>query len=183
MIDLNDGLKYPDILKAHMSLMIQALKCGITNVATIQLSDSSGNNINFAFVPGIPPAGTGYKSQFRNFHDVGHNPVLNGVDHKRIVDRWMMQQLADFMTDMKAVPEEGGTLLDSSVILFGNHMQDGSNHDENKIPWIARRQGWRLLQHRPVRAQRGQAAQRRHDRHLLRPCGVPTRPSAPPGPD
>jgi Protein of unknown function (DUF1552) len=136
MINLNDGLKYPDILKAHMSLVIQSLKCGVTNVATIQLSDSSGNNINFAFVPGIPEQGTGYKTPFRNYHDVGHNPMFMGVDHKRIVDRWMMQQLANFITDMKAVPEEGGTLLDNSVILFGNHMQDGANHDENKIPWV-----------------------------------------------
>jgi hypothetical protein len=141
MIDLNDGLKYPDILKAHMSLIIQALKCGVTNVATVQLSDSSGNNINFAFVEGIPARGTGYKTAFRNFHDVGHNPVLNGVDHKRIVDRWMMQQLANFMTDMKAVQVEGGSLLDQSVILFGNHMQDGSNHDENKIPWVVAGKG------------------------------------------
>jgi hypothetical protein len=136
MIDLKDGLKYPDILKAHMALVIQALKCGVTNVATIQLSDSSGNNINFAFVPGIPSMGTGYKTAFRNYHDVGHNPVFQGTDHKRIVDRWMMQQLADFLTQMKAVTEEGGTLLDNSSVLFGNHMQDGSNHDENKIPWV-----------------------------------------------
>lgn len=136
MINLNDGLSYPLILKAHSNLMVQALKCGITNVATLQLSDSSGNNINFAFVEGIPARGTGYKTAFRNYHDVGHNPVMNGIDHKRIVDRWMMQQLANLIADMKAVQEEGGTLLDNSVVLFGNHMQDGSNHDEYKIPWV-----------------------------------------------
>jgi Protein of unknown function (DUF1552) len=136
MIDLNDGLKYPDILTAHMKLIIQSLKCGVTHVATVQLSDSSGNNINFGFVPGVPGMGTGYKSKFRNYHDVGHNPVFQGVDHKRIVDRWMMQQLADFIVMAKAVPEEGGTMFDNMSILFGNHMQDGSNHDENKIPWV-----------------------------------------------
>jgi hypothetical protein len=136
MIDLNDGLKYPDILKAHMSLIVQALKCGVTNVGTLQLSDSSGNNINFAFVEGIPAKGTGYKTAFRNYHDLGHNPVLGGVDHKRIVDRWMMQQFADMIGMMKAVPEEGGTLLDNSVILWGNHMQDGSNHIAGNIPWL-----------------------------------------------
>ncbi len=136
MIDLKDGLKYPDILRAHMSLIVQSLKCGVTNVATVQLSDSSGNNINFGFVEGIPARGTGYKSQFRNYHDVGHNPVFQGVDHKRLVDRWMMQQLADFIVMLKAVPAEGGTMFDNSVVLFGNHMQDGSNHDETKIPWV-----------------------------------------------
>jgi hypothetical protein len=136
MIDLTDGMKYPDILKAHSSLMVQSLKCGVTNVATLQLSDSSGNNINFAFVDGIPAKGTGYKTAFRNYHDLGHNPVLGGVDHKRIVDRWMMQQFADMIAAMKAVPDEGGTLLDNSVILWGNHMQDGSNHIAGNIPWL-----------------------------------------------
>jgi hypothetical protein len=136
MIDLNDALQYPNIYKAHVNLIASAFKCGVTQVATIQLSDSSGNNINFAFVDGIPPKGTGYKSPFRNYHDVGHNPVLGGVDHKRIVDRWMMQQLADIITLFKGINEDGGTMLDNSAILFGNHMQDGSNHDETKIPWV-----------------------------------------------
>jgi hypothetical protein len=141
MIDLNDGLQYPNIMKAHINLITSALKCGVTQVGTLQLSDSSGNNINFAFVPGVPAKGTGYKSPFRNYHDVGHNPVLGGVDHKRIVDQWMMQQLADVITLFKSIPEDGGTMLDNSVILFGNHMQDGSNHDENKIPWIVAGKG------------------------------------------
>jgi hypothetical protein len=136
MIDINDGSKYPDILDAHLSLMVDALKCGITRIASMQTSDSSGNNINFAFVPGVPPKGTGYKTAFRNYHDLGHNPVLGGVDHKRIVDKWFMQQLATLLDRMKAVPEDGGTMLDNSIVLFGNHMQDGSNHDASRIPWI-----------------------------------------------
>jgi hypothetical protein len=136
MIDVNDPAKYPDILDAHLWLMVDAIKCGITRIATVQLSDSSGNNINFAFVPGVPPKGTGYKSAFRNYHDLGHNPVLGGTDHKRIVDKWMVAQVAKLCDRLKAVPEGGTTLLDNSIVLMGNHMQDGSNHDANHIPWL-----------------------------------------------
>jgi hypothetical protein len=136
MIDINDPTKYPDILDAHLWLMVDALKCGITRIAGMQTSDSSGNNINFAFVPGIPEKGTGYKTAFRNYHDLGHNPVLGGTDHKRIVDRWFMERFALLLDRMKAVPEDGGTLLTNSAVLFGNHMQDGSNHDANHIPWL-----------------------------------------------
>jgi hypothetical protein len=131
MLNMSDRLQYPNILKAQMGLAIQGIKCGVTRVSTLQLSDSSGNNINFAFVDGVPDNGTGYKSNFRNYHDVGHNPVFQGVDHKRIVDRWMMQQFAYMVTEMKSAG-----LLDSSLILWGNHMQDGSNHVAGKIPWI-----------------------------------------------
>jgi hypothetical protein len=136
MIDINDPSKYPDILDAHLSLMVDALACGVTRIAGMQTSDSSGNNINFAFVPGIPPKGTGYKTAFRNYHDLGHNPVLGGTDHKRIVDKWFMERFAILLDRMKAVPQDGGTLLSNSVVLFGNHMQDGSNHDANHLPWI-----------------------------------------------
>lgn len=136
MIDVNDPAKYPDILDAHLYLMVDALACGITRIASLQTSDSSGNNINFAFVPGVPAKGTGYKSQYRNYHDLGHNPVLGGVDHKRIVDKWFMEQWAKFLDRMKAVPKADGTLLSNSIVLMGNHMQDGSNHDANHIPWL-----------------------------------------------
>jgi hypothetical protein len=136
MIDVGDPSKYPDILDAHLYLMVDALKCGITRIAGLQTSDSSGNNINFAFVPGIPAKGTGYKTAFRNYHDLGHNPVLGGTDHKRIVDKWFMERFAILLDRMKASPEGDGTLLSHSVVLFGNHMQDGSNHDANHLPWL-----------------------------------------------
>jgi hypothetical protein len=136
MIDVNDPKMYPNILDAHLWLMVDALACGITRIASLQTSDSSGNNINFAFVPGVPAQGTGYKSAYRNYHDLGHNPVLGGVDHKRIVDKWFMEQWAKFLDRMKAVPRGDGNLLSKSIVLMGNHMQDGSNHDANHIPWI-----------------------------------------------
>jgi hypothetical protein len=137
MININDGAQYPAIFDAHMWLMVDALKCGITKIASLQLSDSSGNNINFAFVPGIPAKNaTNYKTPYRNYHDLGHNPLMNGVDHKKIVDRWMMERFAILLDRMKAVPEDGGTLLSNSAVLFGNHMQDGSNHDASRIPWV-----------------------------------------------
>jgi len=137
MINISDGAQYPAILDAHMSLMVAALACGVTRIVQLQLSDSSGNNINFGFVPGVPGSGTGYKSPYRNYHDLGHNPVLGGTDHKRIVDKWMMQQFATFIDRLKAVPTSDGNLFGRTIALFGNHMQDGSNHDGNHLPWIS----------------------------------------------
>ena len=138
MLDLKSQANYPLILKAHMGIMVAALKCGVTNVATLQTGDSSGNNINFAFVEGIPAKSkNNYKSPFRNWHDLGHNPVMDGVDHKRIVDKWYMERWMEFFTAMKAVPEAGGTtLFDNTITLIGNHVEDGGNHNSNAIPWM-----------------------------------------------
>jgi len=144
-IDLNAYETYPLIMKAHLALMVAALKCGVTNVATLQTGDSSGNNINFgAFVQGLPAkSSNNYKSPYRNWHDLGHNPIQGGVDHKKIVDNWFMDQwMTNFFTLMKQAPEAGGTLYDNTLTLIGNHMEEGANHNSGAIPWMLVGKGW-----------------------------------------
>jgi hypothetical protein len=138
MIDINDRAQYPHIQKAHMNIMVSALKCGVTNVVTLQHGDSSGNSINFgAFVPGLPALSkNNYKSPWRNWHDLGHSPIMDGVDHKKIVDAWFMARFAELFTQMKGVTEENGSLFDNTIVLIGNHMQEGANHDAQRNPMM-----------------------------------------------
>jgi hypothetical protein len=134
---LSTDALFPKIMDAYTDMMLAAVKCDITDVATLQLSDSTGNQINFgSFVPGIPPRGTGYKSAFRNWHDLGHNPIVGGVDHHKIVDKWCMQKFADFLTKVKAIPQAGGSMLDNSLVMWTNHMEDGESHASQKVPWL-----------------------------------------------
>jgi len=147
MIDLNDRTKYPAVLGAQIEVMLAALACGTTRVATLQLADAEGSNINFgAFVPGIPTVGTGYKSPFRNWKDLGHNPVLGGQDHKQIVDAWWMARFADLIAKLKAIPDgPHGRLFDNTVVLWANPVEEGSNHNSAAMPWmIAGSAGGRL---------------------------------------
>ncbi len=128
---------WPDILKAYANMMLAGTLCDLTNVATLQVSDSTGNAINFgAFVPNIPPRGTGYKSAFRNWHDLGHNPTMGGVDHHRVVDEWCMDQFSQFLDKVKAVQQPGGNMLDNSVVIWANHMEDGASHLSQRVPWL-----------------------------------------------
>jgi len=137
MLDIKNGANYPKIYEAHINMMLAALKCGVTHVATLQLADATGDAINFAFVPGVPAAGTGYKTKYRNWHDLGHNPVLNGTDHKQIVDQWWMDRFADLIGKMKGIMLPGGAnMLDSSVVLWGNHMHEGADHGSQQVPWL-----------------------------------------------
>ena len=138
-IDQANQANYEKIYDAYAAIMVAMLKCGVTHITTLQLGDATGDSINFgAFVPGIPPRGTGYKTPYRNWHDLGHNPVLGGVDHKQIVDQWWMGKFSKLLDQMKAVPDVGGTgtLLDNSVVIWGNHMHEGSDHGAQAVPWI-----------------------------------------------
>jgi hypothetical protein len=130
---------YPVVLRAYVDIAVAALRCGVTRVVTLQVGDCSGNSVNFgAFVDGIPARNVGgdAKTPYRNWHDLGHNPVAGGVDHKAIVDKWWMGEFAALLKKMKDVPEPGGSMLDNSVVLWGNHMESGDSHATQAVPWI-----------------------------------------------
>jgi hypothetical protein len=140
-MDATMAINYPHTLKVCFDLMVAALKCDVTRVAALQMVDAGGANLPWNFLPGIPEKGGGFHTRLRNWHDLGHNPVLGGVDHKRIADKWCMEQLAGLIARMKAIPEEGGTMLSNSVILMTNHMEDGQNHACQRLPWVLAGQG------------------------------------------
>jgi hypothetical protein len=130
---------YPVVMRAYLDIAVAALRCGITRVVTMQVGDCSGNSVNFgAFVEGIPARNVGgdAKTPFRNWHDLGHNPVSGGVDHKAMVDKWWMGEFATVVKKMKESPEPGGSLLDNSLVLWGNHMESGDSHFTQAVPWI-----------------------------------------------
>jgi hypothetical protein len=131
----NANANYPLVMELQMELMVAAVKCGITRVATLQLASGTGNDIVFDFVPGVPAKGAGYRT-YRDWHDLGHLPTSGGINHKQLVDKWCMGQFAKLLKMMKDIPEAGGTMLDNSLALWGNHQQDGANHDAHKIPWV-----------------------------------------------
>jgi hypothetical protein len=128
---------YPRVLASYLAIALAVLRCGLSRVVTVQLSDATGDQVDFSgFVPGMPVDPSGYKSQARSWADLAHNPVLGGIDQKRVFDEWWMTQLSGLITQMKATPDGGQTLFDSSVILWGNDMEDGATGATQKIPWL-----------------------------------------------
>jgi hypothetical protein len=128
---------YPNIMHAYMDMIIAGLSAGVTHVGTLQLSDATGKQVSFgSFVPEIPEMGTGYKTPYRNWHDLGHNPNFQGKNHKVIADRWCMAEFAAFIKKLQDIKEPGGSMLDNSLVVWGNHMENGSNHVTQKTPWV-----------------------------------------------
>jgi hypothetical protein len=133
----NANKAYPDIMHAYMDMIIAGLSAGVSHVGALQLSDATGKQVSFgSFVQGIPEIGTGYKTKYRNWHDLGHNPNFQGTNHKTIADKWCMAEFAAFIKKMQAITEPGGTMLDNSLVVWGNHMEDGSSHATQTTPWV-----------------------------------------------
>ena len=160
----NANKMFPDVMHAYMDMIIAGLSAGVSHVGTLQISDATGKQVSFgSFVPGIPEIGTGYKTKFRNWHDLGHNPSLGGTNHKIIADKWCMAEFAAFIKKLQDIKEPGGTMLDNSLIVWGNHMEDGSSHATQTTPWVMAGQGRRRHQDGPLRGP-GPLDGRRHRR-------------------
>jgi hypothetical protein len=136
-LDLAARGMFPKLMEAQLGLAVAAASCGLARVVTVQLSNASGANVDFgAFVQGIPARGYGFKSPYRNWADLTASPTMGGVNHKRIVDRWVVDRFALLLAQLKALPALGGTLLDASVVLWGSHMYDGSVAGRQKMSWM-----------------------------------------------
>jgi hypothetical protein len=126
-MDVKSSASYPTLFKLSLDLMVAALKCDLTRVATLAPCDASGSNIKFNSA--VPEANRGW-------HSMGHSPISGSVDNKKFADRWLMTQFASLIQRLKEVPEAGGTMLDSTVVLWANHMEEGANHNSQKTPWM-----------------------------------------------
>jgi len=119
-----------------MKLGVLALASGVTQVVTLQVVDATGDAKSFQFVPGVQGDPTATARNGRDLHAISHNPIVGGVDEKQLIDKWFMGQFAKLVALMKGVPDGGKTLLDSSVVLWGNHMESGDTHCAQAVPWM-----------------------------------------------
>jgi hypothetical protein len=138
-LDLASSAAYPHVLHADLELMLAALTCGITDVATLQLADATGASINYgAFVPGLPATSkNNYKTPYRNWADLANNPIQDGVDHKQIVDQWWMTRFAELLFRLKQIPDTDGTsLFDNTIVLWANPVEEGASKNGQAMPWM-----------------------------------------------
>lgn len=126
--DPTENDNYPAVFDQHIDLIVQALACDATRVATLLTNNGNGllTTLNWLDLPGGQDFGD------RNYHGVAHA----GGDQKMKCDRWFMERFARLIQKLKEVPEGNGTLLDNTVVLWANHMGNGGAHSSDDLPWI-----------------------------------------------
>ncbi len=119
---------FPAIGSVQMDLLVMALACDITRVASLQWSRSV-SQVRFTWLPSPIPEG---------HHDLSHRPDNDAVavDKLTRINNWYATQLAALMTRMKAVPEGDGTLLDHTMILWCNELAIGNVHSRTDAPYV-----------------------------------------------
>jgi hypothetical protein len=81
-----------------------------------------------------------------------HNLSHHGRDEERlaqlkIVELQQMKIFGEFLGKLRETPEDGGTLLDHTMVMFGSDLGNGSSHDNHNLPILLAGGGFRHGQH------------------------------------
>lgn len=138
----------PAEVQEHVRLMYDlltlAFRTDSTRVATYMLANAGSNR-------SYPMVGVN-----EGHHELSHH----GSNEEKLekiqkIDRFLMDQFAYFLGQLKAIPEGDGTLLDHSMILYGSGLADGNAHHHHDLPLVlAGRGGGTIRTGRHLRMER-----------------------------
>jgi hypothetical protein len=121
----NDG--FPAIGRAQTDLMVLALSCGMTRVASIQWNHTVG------------PAVFSWLGIGEGHHSLSHIDDANAGGLAQFIkaERWYAEQFAYLLDSLKATPDpDGGTMLDSTLVVWSKELGDGRLHDCKSVPFV-----------------------------------------------
>jgi hypothetical protein len=122
--DANDA--FPDVGALQTDLLVMALACDLTRVASLQWSRSVSET-RFTWL-GIS----------EGHHELSHlgDDDAGAVDKLTRINSWYVEQLASLIAKLKSIPEGDGTLLDNTLILFCNELSKGNTHSRKDAGYI-----------------------------------------------
>lgn len=132
------------IIKAQIDLLVAALACDLTRVASMLWLDQG--NVRWVFhwlgqeftKPGTDFANSGENKGLRNHHEIAHKD--GEAEYQPLMNRgcqWFIEQYAYLISRLKQTQDAGGTtLFDNSVALFANLQRTGGGHQTDNLPWI-----------------------------------------------
>jgi hypothetical protein len=121
----NDGLAYPDHLKAMMDVVVLAMSCDRTRIVTLMIGNA-GSNRSHPFL-GISGA----------HHEISHHQNDAGqIALLAKIGEWEMQQFGYLLDKLKAAPDsvEGQNVLHNSAIFMSSEISDGNRHNHDDMP-------------------------------------------------
>jgi hypothetical protein len=127
MMNLTDEANYPAVGKLQMDLLVAALACDQTRVASLQWSHSV-SQIGFPWL-GIS----------QGHHDLSHKDDTDTVSKGYLVqiNTWYAQQFAYLLGKLDAIPEsDGTTLLDNTLVVWVNELAKGNIHSHAPLPIV-----------------------------------------------
>ncbi|GDY19728.1 hypothetical protein LBMAG56_10730 [Verrucomicrobiota bacterium] len=133
-VDIASAVEVPARVRLMIDLMHLALQTDSTRFITFAL-----NGLNA--VPVIP----GVTQDWHNLSHHGQDPAK--LAELKVVELQQMKLFGELLAKLKGTPEQGGTLLDRTIVMFGSNLGNASSHDNKNLPIIVAGGGFRHGQH------------------------------------
>jgi hypothetical protein len=125
-VNVGSESNYPKITQLQMDMLVAALQCNVTRVASFQFGNSN-DQCSYSWL-GVNAIG----------HDLAHNNgnVDPGGSKKTKVYNWYSEQFAYLLNKLKSIPEGSGTMLDNTVILWVSEFGESNGHSADNLLWM-----------------------------------------------
>jgi len=109
--------------KLMYDLLALAYQADLTRVATyITVAEGTNRSYPFLNISG-------------GFHPISHHADdLDRIKMLVQIQKWHVQQFADFIKNMADTPDGQGSLLDHSIFMYGSNMSNSNQHSSYPIP-------------------------------------------------
>jgi len=128
LLNPKDNGSFPQLVKTQTDLMVLALACGMTQVASLQCSHT------------VSPVLFSWLGMTDDHHALSHKPDSDptGVQNFVLAERWFAEQFAYLIQKLKDTPEPtgDGTLFDNTCVLWAKELGDGRMHDCLSVPFV-----------------------------------------------
>lgn len=82
------------------------------------------------------------------YHNLSHHGRSEAkISQLKAIDQWHMRLLSDLFNDLKAVREDGETLFDRTMVLYGSNLGNANTHVTTNLPTLLAGGGFRHGQH------------------------------------
>ena len=124
-LDFNANDSFPSVSRLMIDQLVMALACDLTRVASLQWSRAVSQTL-FSWI------GVG------RHHDLSHlgNDDPTMVAEITAINQWYAEEVKYLLDAMAAVPEGDGTLLDNSIVVWGNELSRGNSHGNRPVPFV-----------------------------------------------
>lgn len=121
-MDAQDESNFPAVARAQLELMVGSLACDMTRVATIQCAHT------------VSPLVTTWLGSTESQHELSHR----GDDEFVRAERYFSGLFGELLTMLagREDPSGGGTLLDTSAVVWVKELGDGGLHTCTDVPMV-----------------------------------------------
>lgn len=125
----------PEQVKQQMDLMVNALACDMTRVATFQLGQEGGGSMRFPFL-GLNGEDGGATMHFYSHNDRDDDYADGGPMYQ--IHLWFAEQFSYLLSRLAGVIDsDGKRLLDNTLVLWLTPMGEGRGHDSERLPLVS----------------------------------------------